>query len=198
MYMIMSFILRLEGAVSEGSESVDAERTLDGQVQGTVEYLKERLNFHINDYRKKRNENRFWASAMRLATILAGGTTTVLLGVKSSSMFHGVEEDLSMFALVLSAVVTALTTWEGFGDYHWKWVRYRTTLYDLYTLRDDLLYELAGGGIKQTSQLENFYNRLRIALKETDEQWVSQRVKAFGTGGMGTVQPRKTKAAGKR
>ena len=180
----------------EGRESAEqAERTLEGSVQGTVEYLKERLAFHITHYRGKRNENRNWASAMRLATILAGGTTTILLGVKSSSIFHGAEEYLSILALVLSAVVTALMTWEGFADYHRKWVRYRTTLYDLYTVRDDLLYELAGGRIKEVSQLEDFYDRLRIALKETDQQWASQRMKAHGTG---VAQPAKTEAEGKK
>jgi hypothetical protein len=171
--------------VSEGSESVNVEpfeRSLDGQVQGTCDYLKERIGYHIKQYRDKRDKNRSWAINIRAATILAGGATTVLLGVKSSILFHNIEEYLSVLALLLSAVVTMLTTWEGFRDYHWKWVRYRTTLYDLYTIKDDLLYELAGGGIKRTSQLEDDYNRLRIALKETDEQWASQRMKAFGAG----------------
>ena len=89
---------------------------------------------------------------------------------------------MSVSALILSAVVTALTTWDSFADYHWKWVRYRATLYNLYTIRDDLRYQLSGDGINTTTQVDDFYNRIKAALKETDEQWVSQRMKAAGAG----------------
>jgi hypothetical protein len=151
-------------------------------VQRTVGFLMERLQFHIDHYLRRRRTNRQGAKIGRGAAIFAGAMTTILLGIRSLTPFRGYEEYFSSAALVLSATATALTTWEGFADYHWKWVTYRSTLFELYTIRDDLKFEMEAGNIVNTRQLEIFYDRLRSALKDTAEKWVDQRMTAFGAG----------------
>lgn len=143
----------------------------------TVEFLEERLAFHINHYKKKRNKNRCGATYVQVATLVFGGTTTILLGLKDVLL-----KDYANLAFATSAFVTAMTTWDAFADYDWKWTRYRSTLYSLYTIRDDLRYELTRQNAQMDELLDGCYNRLKIALKETDEEWVSQRRKAIGAG----------------
>jgi hypothetical protein len=153
----------------------------DGFAAGNVIFLKDKLKYHIDHFQEKRNYNRRAAHFAQIATIISGGTITILLGIKPTISAY-LEACASGVALLLSASVTAIAAWEGFADYKWKWVRYRSTLYVLYTIRDDLEYKIACAGKLTIAQVDEFYERIGLAVKETNEQWVSQRMKGLGAG----------------
>ena len=70
--------------------------------------IQERLRHYIKHYRSKRNRNRFFSRFFERVVIVVAGTLTVLLGLKNVW-----EYDVSRIAFVLSAAVTAATTWDG-------------------------------------------------------------------------------------
>jgi hypothetical protein len=149
-----------------------------------VEFIEDRLNWFIDDYRKKRNQSRDAAGNFKLINIFTSGTVTLLLGIKSSPIFSGsIEGYLSLMALALSTGVTALSIWESFADYRWKWIRYRATLSTLYTIRDDFIYAQSGGNILTQEDIDQFYDQLKRAVHETNEEWMSQRGTAIGGAG---------------
>jgi hypothetical protein len=154
----------------------------DDQTRRAVDFLRKHLADYIAKYHAKRNNIRAAANITKLVTIIFWAMTTISLGLKSYAGAGMWEERLPAFALITSTLVTALATWEGFADYRWRWIRYRATLYALYNIRDDLEFQLSGTGVRSVADVDNFYNRIKLTLKETNEQWVSQRMKGTGAG----------------
>ena len=102
--------------------------------------------------------------------IVVAGTLTVLLGLKNVW-----EYDVSRIAFVLSAAVTAATTWDAFADHHW--IRYRAVLHQLFALRDELKYRMVGEVLPTQAEFDEFFERLQATVKELDEEWTAQRLK---------------------
>jgi hypothetical protein len=147
-----------------------------------TEFLKKRLRFHINEYKEKRNNSRRQTKAFKLINIVLGALITFFLAIKTSAIFKDyadVDPILSNIALLFSTLVTALTAWDTFADYRGKWIRSRSVLVTLYNIRDDLRYTLAGDGKPLEAVISEFYERLKLALNETNEEWMSNRGNAL-------------------
>jgi hypothetical protein len=162
--------------------------------QSKEEFIHDHLDFFIKDYRNKRNQSRDSAGRFKIINILTAGMVTLLLGIKSSPVLPSTADGyLSLGALVLSACITSLNIWESFADYRWKWIRYRATLSALYTIRDDFLYAKSGGSVLTAELVDNFYDQLKRAVHETNEEWMSQRGTAIGggtnNGGQSSAKP---------
>jgi Protein of unknown function (DUF4231) len=163
------------------------EAQADPKYSSKTDFLAQRLKFHIHEYKHKRNRSRWSVNAIKIATIVIGGTTTTLLGLKgylspSASDVAGspVHPDaFNLAALVLSAITTMLTAWESFADYTWKWVRYRATLVNLYTVKDELDFRQAGGEKFDEIATDELFQKLNLALQETNEEWMSKRVRSI-------------------
>jgi Protein of unknown function (DUF4231) len=138
------------------------------------DFLAKQLEKHIEEYKGKRNLSRLAVKVVKIATIVIGGATTILLGLKGTAWLQ--EGSLTASALVLSATNTMLTAWEAFADNSWKWVRYRTTLVNLYNIRDDLRFKLADGGQLSEGEATEFFQQLKTVLSETNDEWMSKRV----------------------
>jgi hypothetical protein len=109
--------------------------------------------------------NRFFSRFYVRLVIVAAGTLTGLLGLKNVW-----EYDVSRIAFVLSAAVTAVTTWDAFADHHWKWIRYRAVLHQLFALRDELKYRMVGEVLPTQAEFDEFFERLQATVKELDEE----------------------------
>jgi len=149
--------------------------------ESKIDFLRERLHYHIDEYKEKRNQRRKRANVYRFGAIVLGAIITLLLAVKTSvnAKWPGADEILSTIALLFSTIVTAMGSWETFSDYRGKWIRSRSTLVTLYNIRDDLRYALAGNEELPNTEFDKFYERLRLALSETNEDWVSRRGNAI-------------------
>jgi hypothetical protein len=146
-----------------------------------ISFLNKRLQYHIDDYLKKRNQSRWLANAYKGSVVVLGALITILLGVKAYVKADQYEY-VTMLALVFSTAVTAMTSWETFADYRGKWIRERSVLVILYDIRDDLSYALAGSKQLSDEETDKFYDRLRLALSLVNEQWMTVRAKAIDGG----------------
>jgi hypothetical protein len=153
---------------------------------GQVKFLRAQLEKHINDYAQKRDGSKRSAYFIKVGIVCGGALTTIILGLKSS-WFPDFDRWLSGTALIISAGITGISAFETFNDPYWKWVRYRTTLVDLYEIRDDLDYLSNGSETIPKSKLDALFDRLKIALKKTNQEWLSKRAKVIGE----TSRPRK-------
>lgn len=147
-----------------------------------LDFLIASLRYHVKDFYRKRNQNRNWTVVLKMYSILVAATITVILGFASSPLFTGNDTWLdgkgptyfALGALVLSTTVTVVSSWEAFSGYDWKWIRYRSTLADLYQLKDDLQMRKLAGEVP-TDELNAFYGRLKGLLEEVNEEWANRR-----------------------
>lgn len=141
--------------------------------------LHEIIEFFIEDFKEKRNFSRDRANLFTKITICLGASLTIVLGTKSFSILSLFSDQISVLALVMSASSTALSSWIAFADHKWKWIRYRSTLSTLYTIRDDLRYAESAGKPLEEKDLNEFFDRLKAAVHETNLEWMSQRGNAI-------------------
>jgi hypothetical protein len=87
----------------------------------------------------------------------------------------------------MSATITGVSAFETFNDPYWKWIRYRTTLVDLYEIRDNLEYLAKRAKPVTEKDVDALFERLKIALKKTNQDWLSKRARVIGE----TSRPRK-------
>ncbi len=110
--------------------------------------------------------------------------TTVVLGVGSSSLLPPNDPwiaRISIIALFLSATVTVVSSWQAFSGYDWKWVRYTSTLSDLYELKADLLMKTLAPQKPTEADLAASYSKLKQVLHDTSVEWTRRRSLAGAT-----------------
>jgi hypothetical protein len=166
------------------------EESNEAQYSKKVDFVAERLHFHIDEYVKKRNHNRKMANTFKLTTIFLGGLVTLLLKPYFQSQspgFQSLGDSLSLIALVCSTALTAMASWEAFTDYRGKWIGARSVLVMLYGIRDDLRFALTGGPTPPP-QANEYYERLKLALNQKNEEWEANRAKIIRGS---TVTPNK-------
>jgi Protein of unknown function (DUF4231) len=142
-----------------------------------LEFLIALIQRLTSEYKAKRDWNRRYAFFTRMLTVVIGATTTVIIGVGSSSLFtsSAVSQYTSLVALFLTASVTVISAWEAFSGHDWKWVRYRTTLADLYELTDDIKMRKLRETPLEADKVDEFYQRLEAILHDTNAEWTRRR-----------------------
>jgi Protein of unknown function (DUF4231) len=171
-------------STQQDKTSESGEDSDEAQYSTKVESVAKRLHFHIHDYEKKRNRNRKMANTFKLATVCLGGLVTLLLGVKP--YIQSLDNKLSLIALVCSTAMTAMASWEAFTDYRGKWIGARSILVTLYGIKDDLRFALTGESTPPPAN--EYYERLKLALNQTNEEWEANRGKMIRGA---TVTPNK-------
>lgn len=149
------------------------------QARDPVEFLQLAIDYHIRDYAEKRDHNRKYAFRVKMYSVMVAALTTVTLGLASSPLFTGSGSFwsggaipyLTVFALFLSASVTVVSSWEAFAGYDWKWVRYRTTLAELYQLKDDFFMSKLSG----KPATDKSYETLKWILQDVNVEWANRR-----------------------
>jgi hypothetical protein len=149
-----------------------------GEPKSKTEFLKDRLRYHIEDYKKKRDYNRSAAAFIKSSTIILGGVTTAILGLKGYNFLPGFDNQATAFALIFSAVSTMITAWEAFADHTWKWIRYRSMLARLYEIRDQFHFGIVENPLLPPDKTQEFFDQLEAALREVNEAWVNKHTKA--------------------
>ncbi len=151
---------------------------MDQDQIGQAGYLRQTLERLIVTYRGKQVWNKAVTGTMRAAIITAGGLTTVLLGVKNYASTD-LEHLLSIAALVISAITTGLTAWEGFAEHAQRWIRARITLGALYEIRDELDYATKTDDPPPKPVVDGLFGRMMAALHADNEHWATRRVTAI-------------------
>ena len=135
-------------------------------------FLSKSLQTEIESFNAKRKENKSKALLLKLSITALGGITTVLLGLQGI----GHESLLRNVALVFSALVTLLSTWDTFFNHRALWTRYTATYTALLGIESDLEYLRQGGdGALTESQVDALYRRAQAILRDTNEWWQHER-----------------------
>ncbi|MEM8552097.1 MAG: DUF4231 domain-containing protein [Pseudomonadota bacterium] len=153
-----------------------------------LDFVKNKLNDLIPEYREKRNRMRLSASLCRVALIFFAGSTPVLLGLNEYEIFRGDDNLLSVVALIFSAAAAATASWEIYASYSWRWVHYRSVLVKLYAIRDKLEYDTipnddnpsgpANPSISSEAS-DTAFDQIMALLGEADEEWSANRAGAI-------------------
>ncbi len=142
------------------------------QAEERTEFLSKALGSNIDSFNRKRQNNKTKAFLFKMSITALGGATTVLLGLEDVS-------DPTLFknaALVCSALITLLSTFDAFFNHRALWVRYTQTYTELLAIQSDLNYALAGGpGTLQTDEIDALYRRFSLAMRRTNEWWQDTR-----------------------
>ncbi len=79
-------------------------------------------------------------------------------------------------ALLLSAWVTLLSTWDSFFNHRGLWGRYTTTCAALRAVESDLEYLLLkGSGMYTEGQIDELHERYQAIIQETNQWWQRER-----------------------
>ena len=146
------------------------------QIKDEVRFLRDRLEQEKGRFHKRRDENRSKAFRLKMAMVSLSALTTVIVGINASLP----DKDkwsiaLSAFALCTSAAVPILAAWEAFFDHRWLWIQYTATLGELYSLSDELDYELSSGLPISQDKLHKIWTRFQVALQSTNKEWETKR-----------------------
>jgi hypothetical protein len=137
-----------------------------------INWLRKEISHHIAGFDRGRKENKRKALRFRLSIVALGGLTTVFLGLKDT----GFDSVLRNAALIASALVTLLSTWDAFYNHRGLWVRYTATLVDLYAIDTELRYLCEQGvGMIRITELDALFVRMQKVLKDTNEWWQQER-----------------------
>ena len=142
--------------------------------QTTLEVFQQELDNHIENFRRRRLENRRWATTLKVGAVILGASITVLLGLESPSQAS--KAVLVDVALVFAALITILNGVEAFFGHRGLWLRYTVTLITLYNLRDQLRYEMAATNPDAVNALvERLRDRMVDVLAESNRDWLQIR-----------------------
>lgn len=136
------------------------------------DYLSQEIERHIDLFDGKRQKNKFLALGIKLLGATLAGTVTVLLGISvpQKSMTY------NNLALILSALITVLATWDGFFNHKALWIRFTLATNALRALKQDLEYINAkNGGRIDVLETDRISSQLRAILKQTHESWEELR-----------------------
>ena len=140
---------------------------------GRLELLQQNLNEQIDGFEGRRSYYGSRALGLRLVVIVFSATITVLLGIKGIAK----ENDfwLADVALILSAAVTALGSWEGLVGYRELWIQFSVTRNRLRSLQFQLDCWKADGCPDSEKMLRAFSDQYQKILDENNTAWLGVR-----------------------
>lgn len=141
---------------------------------GKINYLLTHLDGYVQSFKHKRIYNRNKAFLFRVAIIICGLFTTILIGM------HGIDASaqpvISNMALIFSALITALGAIDSYLDHRSLWIRYTTTYNQLMNLQSKLEYIIAGDSNNiDDSKVDEIFDELQQIMKATNNDWLHLR-----------------------
>lgn len=143
--------------------------------QTQQDFLKEKIDFLIGDYKKRRNSVRRHAHVSKVAVVILGALTTVVVGLREFAVLANWGEILGIIALLLSASATTVAAWEGFANYSWRWVHSRHVLVKLLQLKDQIEFHAADQDGLSPTETQDYFNRMITVIDEANAQWSDKR-----------------------
>jgi hypothetical protein len=139
-----------------------------------ISVLQKQLDLHIQGFDTRRKANKRKALIFKLTITALGGMTTVALGLQGVPATY--ETSLKNLALVFSALITLLSTWDTFFNHRGLWVRYTAASTSLKSIRAEIQFRLANNhhGLND-EETERLFARMQQVLNDTDEWWQDAR-----------------------
>lgn len=143
-------------------------------IQEKIKCLQERLDEQIEYFSLAKKGYEKNAFHFRVAVVLCSASTTILLGLHTvADSFQPIVKDC---ALILSALVSALSTLDAFYNHRALWIRYKITSNALKAVRSKLEYLTASGlETVDEAKVDQLFEEFQEVLSETDAQWLQLR-----------------------
>jgi hypothetical protein len=142
------------GIISE-KEKHEANKKMD--------YLIKQIDESLKDYERRKRRNRRPALMFKILIAGLSSVVTILLGVRVGD---GWVKYLDQTALIISALMSVVTTWNAFYDYTALWVQFTKTVAQLGLLKKDIEYLRMGNEEITVSEVNYLKERFDDILHE--------------------------------
>lgn len=134
--------------------------------------LEQQIDEAILNYEQRRKENRRKYSIVGVISATMAAVTTVLIGL--SNVWDATARTLSALAIVTSALVTIVSSWESIYNHKKLWMLYT----DKWVLMKELKTDLAHLKKVEDNQeaVNNLYIRYKGIVREFNDQWMAMKV----------------------
>lgn len=126
---------------------------LEQQVKSSINVLKEKSQINKNKTR--------WVNGLSIAL---GALITLTLGLDLADAYSDYQKNL---ALIFGALLTIVNGWNAFFDYKKLWSRQKSTLLDLYQLRNELGYRSA----KEDYEISDLFDKYQRIWEKNGNEW---------------------------
>jgi hypothetical protein len=137
-----------------------------------IAYVRSKIEKNIKGYGSSGCWTRFWALFHKIAGSVLAGATTILIGIKP--MVTGHDPLLSSGALITSALVTVLATWDALFDSRWLWLFNIRTRDSLIILIDRLNYA-ENTHVLTMQKLDQLHGDLISLVEAANREWAERR-----------------------
>jgi len=142
------------GLVSE-QEKKEAAKKMD--------FLLKQIDESLKDYERRKRRNRRPALLFKILIAGLSSVVTILLGIRVEEIWV---KHLDQIALVISALMSVVTTWNAFYDYTALWVQFTKTVAQLGLLHQDIEYMRMGNEEITVSEVNYLKERYDDILHE--------------------------------
>ena len=134
--------------------------------QNSPTFLAHEIDENIKKLKKKVRKQKGKTTFFNGLSIVLGALITVTLGIKAT----GFEEIQKNIALVLGALLTIINGWNAMFDYKKLWTRQKSTLLDLYQLRNELRFRLAQCSV-EVIDVTDLFSRYQDIWERDGNEW---------------------------
>ena len=143
---------------------------IDADIEKVKSDIAERIKWAKASRRDDKKRSAFVATYMGLVSAI----TTICIGIVSFlpeiySNFFGI------ISLITSASLTVVVAWDGIFHHKKLWINAAITLNELYELNTDIRHTEAGPNSVSQDQANEFYERYKKIMKNTNERWYKIR-----------------------
>lgn len=136
-------------------EPINTDTYLLSEVEKSIEKLKPKV-----DCLKRKTK------IINILTLSLGVLITVTLGLA----LDGYQELQRNLALCLGAMLTAINGWSMIFDYKKLWIRQKSTLLNLYQLKNDICFSQSEGQMLRDRQL-GLFERYQDIWEDNGSEW---------------------------
>ncbi|WP_434762681.1 DUF4231 domain-containing protein [Vibrio fortis] len=135
--------------------------------QSTSSFLTQEINANIATLKEKVQKQKNKTKFFNGLSIVLGALITLTLGMKIT----GFEEIQRNVALVLGALLTIINGWSAMFDYKKLWTRQKSTLLDLYQLRNELGFRLSNASQDDDINVADLFTRYQDIWERDGSEW---------------------------
>jgi|APFre7841882724_1041349.scaffolds.fasta_scaffold00965_11 hypothetical protein len=142
------------------------------EVNADLDLLKKKIEQTISNFQKWKSEDKRKTTFVKTYGGLVSGLTTILIGL--SSYLPDNVKGFSIAALITSASLTVVQTWDNLFNHKRLWLIEAEALAGFYELRGDLLHLEASGTIDQNA-INICYERYKQIYRTWNSAWSELR-----------------------
>jgi hypothetical protein len=144
------------------------------EINANLDLLKKELNQSIANLQKWKKKDKSKATFSITYGGIVSGLTTIFIGL--SSYLSNYAKLFGIIALITSASLTIVQTWDGLFNHKKLWIIQAEALNEFYELRGDLSHLEASGKIDQEA-INSCYEKYKQIYRRWNSSWSELRNK---------------------